>query len=137
VPATFQTDAETDAQTGASHFSEEIPMTAHQAADPLAPPPAASRDDARYAAAYRRVQELRGFYCHATWFVLVMPVLALINALASPGQWWVLYPLLGWGFGLTVHALSVFAGGRFLGREWQERKIRQILEREGGDHVSH
>lgn len=111
-------------------------MTAHQATEPLADPLAAPHDDSRYAAAYRRVQELRGFYCHATWFVLIMPVLVVINVFASPGEWWVIYPLLGWGFGLTVHALSVFAGGRFLGREWQERKIRQILAREGTDHAA-
>jgi hypothetical protein len=35
-----------------------------------------------------------------------------------------------WGVGLALHGLGVFAGDRFLGRDREERKIREIMERE-------
>jgi len=110
-------------------------MTAHDAFDrndPHAPEVNAPGD--RYAAAYRRVQELRAFYAHALWFAVLIPAMSVLNGLTSPQYWWVVWPFVGWGIGLTIHGFSVFAGDRFLGREWQERKIRQILEQEGATH---
>ncbi len=83
----------------------------------------------RYERARARVQALKGFYTHATAYVLVNIGLFVINLL-SGGQWWFYWPLLGWGVGLGVHALNVFIlGGRF-GRDWEERKTQEIMGRD-------
>jgi hypothetical protein len=34
--------------------------------------------------------------------------------------------MLGWGIGLVAHGMSVFA----IGKSWEERKIREILEKQ-------
>ena len=64
----------------------------------------------RYDRARARAKELRDFYTHATVYVLVDIGLFVINVLTGWG-WWFYWPLLGWGIGLGIHALSVFAFG--------------------------
>src|SRR5215217_4806095 len=68
----------------------------------------------RYERARARVQAIKGFYIHASVFVLVNIGLFIINALTSglsEGIWWFYWPLLGWGIGLGAHALGVFGFG--------------------------
>src|ERR671910_3384285 len=78
----------------------------------------------RYERARARVQAIKGFYIHASVFVVVNIGLFVINALTTGlagGVWWFYWPLLGWGIGLGAHALGVFrfggggAGGQGLG----------------------
>jgi len=87
-------------------------------------------DQAAYNAARKRVRQLRGFYVHLTVYVLVNAILLVINLLTSPGVLWFYWPLLGWGIGIVAHAASVFGTGRFLGKEWEERKIRELMEKQ-------
>ena len=69
----------------------------------------------RYERVWARMQALKGFYIHATTFVVVNIALLAINVLVS-GVWWFYWPLIGWGIGLGVHALAVFGfGGGGLG----------------------
>jgi 2TM domain-containing protein len=82
-----------------------------------------------YHRAKRRVGQIKGFYIHATVYVLVNALLITINLLTSGDQIWFFYPLLGWGIGLVAHGLSVFGLGGFLGSEWEERKIKEIVEK--------
>ena len=85
----------------------------------------------RYERARTRVKALKGFYIHATVFVLVNIALFALNVLVG-GVWWFYWPLLGWGIGLGVHALAVFGfgGGGPWGRDWEERKIREMMDKE-------
>ena len=91
-----------------------------------------SEQQRRYDRAHARVQDLKGFYTHAaTAYVLVNIGLFVINLLTG-GGWWFYWPLLGWGVGLGIHALSVFAfgGGGPWGRNWEERKTRELMDRD-------
>lgn len=81
----------------------------------------------RYLAARRRVHELRAFYQHLMIYLLVNAVLATWNLLTDPDSLWFIYPLGGWGVGLTIHALTTFGTGSFLGADWERRKIEKIL----------
>jgi hypothetical protein len=72
-------------------------------------------DQEIYRRAKRRVGQIKGFYVHATVYVLVNALLIIINLLTSPDRLWFFYPLLGWGIGLAAHGLSVFGLGGFLG----------------------
>jgi hypothetical protein len=65
------------------------------------------QEQQRYDRAHARVQALKGFYIHASAYVLVNIALFVINVLVG-GGWWFYWPLLGWGIGLGVHALAVF-----------------------------
>ncbi len=53
----------------------------------------------RYDRAHARVQAVKGFYVHASAYVLVNVALFVINLLVG-GGWWFYWPLIGWGIGL-------------------------------------
>jgi len=80
-----------------------------------------------YKAARRQVGRLRGFYAHLTVYLAVNAGLLVINLFSSPGRLWVAWPLAGWGIAVLIHGAAVFLGGRLFGREWEERKIREIM----------
>ena len=87
------------------------------------------QEQQRYQRAHARVQALKGFYTHATAYVLVNVALFVIN-LVTGGGWWFYWPLVFWGIGLGVHALMVFGlGGRF-GQDWEERKTRELMAKD-------
>ena len=86
--------------------------------------------DERYERARQRVEALRGFYMHLAVFVVVNAGLFVLDILSSGGTWF-FWPLFGWGIGLAVHAVSVFARGPF-GPDWEDRKIRELMERDPG-----
>lgn len=92
-------------------------------------------DQQRYEHTRARVQALKWFYIHAVIYVLVSIMLVVIDLL-TPDGYWFYWPLVGWGAGLGLHALIVFRFGGTLGRDWEERKIREMLakddRREGG-----
>jgi hypothetical protein len=83
---------------------------------------------ARYERAYERVKQLRSFYTHLISFFAANTVLFIVDVVTGDG-WWFYWVSIGWGFGLLIHALSVFVGGLFRGG-WEERKIREMMERE-------
>jgi hypothetical protein len=85
--------------------------------------------DERYEKAKKRVEEIKGFYTHAIVYVVINTGLFLLNLLTSPGAWWFYWPLLGWGIGLFFHGMGVFVFNRFPGRQWEERKIKEEMER--------
>jgi len=88
-------------------------------------------DQQSYERARARVQALKGFYIHASAFILVNIGLFVINVLTG-GVWWFYWPLLGWGIGLGIHALAVFGfgGGGPWGSDWEERKMQEMMDRE-------
>jgi hypothetical protein len=89
-----------------------------------------SDDEQAYERARKRVEEIKGFYVHLGIYLIVNSMLFAINMLSDSGSLWFYWPLLGWGIGLGAHAFSVFAMGGFFGAEWEERKIRSLLEKE-------
>lgn len=61
---------------------------------------------ADYQSAYRRVvagHERNGFLVNLTAYLIVNTLLASINLLFVPEFIWFVFPLIGWGMGLTAH----------------------------------
>jgi hypothetical protein len=85
--------------------------------------------DPVYERARKRVEELQGFYVHLGMYLAVNLGLFLVNMLSNPSSRWFLWPLIGWGIAVLIHGVAVAFGGTY-GRRWQERKIRQFMERE-------
>ena len=89
-----------------------------------------------YQKARDRVQEVKGFYAHVAMYLLTNVALAVLNLATlkkNDGIIWFIWPLIGWGIALAVHALSVFGIGRFLGKNWEQRQIQKELDRRNTD----
>lgn len=82
----------------------------------------------RYQEAKKQVEEIKGFYFHLVSYIVVNAALVVINLLTSPEYLWFIWPILGWGVGLVIHAFSVFSG--LWGKAWEERKIKEIMEKD-------
>ncbi len=82
-----------------------------------------------YYRAKKRVEELKGFYGNLISYCCVIPFLVFINLQFSPGFHWFWFSALGWGFGVVMHAFKVFG----YSSNWEERKIREILEKENNN----
>ena len=85
-------------------------------------------EQARYQEAKKRVEEIKGFYIHLVSFFLVNSFLVIVNLLTSAEYLWFIWPLTGWSIGLIIHGISVFGG--FLGKSWEERKIKELMEKD-------
>lgn len=83
-----------------------------------------------YYKAQKKVEDIKGFYGNLMSYIVVIIGLAILNLLTSPSHLWFLYPAIGWGIGVAVHGMSVFNYMPFLGRDWEERKIQELLEKE-------
>lgn len=62
----------------------------------------------------------RGFAVHALVFLLLNAAFFLVNFLTTPGEWWFLFSVFGWGLGLLLHAglaLPATVSARRLERE--------------------
>ena len=62
-----------------------------------------------------REQARRGFTIHAIVYALVMTGLIILNLTVATGFPWAVFPLVGWGIGLTAHYL--------LGLRWADKAI--------------
>ncbi|MBJ7881197.1 2TM domain-containing protein [Gelidibacter salicanalis] len=79
-----------------------------------------------YHRAKKRVEDLKGFFGNLVSYCVVIPFLIFINYKTSWNYQWFWFPMLGWGMGIIFHAFGVFG----YGKEWEERKIKEILEKE-------
>jgi hypothetical protein len=84
----------------------------------------------RYEQAKKRVEELRSFYSHLLVYLAVNAGLFLLNIITAPRHLWFYWPLIGWGIGLAIHGFSVFGTRKILGEDWEERKIKEMMEKE-------
>jgi sensor histidine kinase YesM len=85
--------------------------------------------DAALLNARKRVKEMREFYMNLTLYCSIIPILWLINVF-TPSPWWAHWPTVGWGIGVTIHGLTVFADGTFFGAAWEEKKVAELMARE-------
>jgi len=87
--------------------------------------------DTKYLKAKRRVAEIKEFYISLTSYVIFISALAALNYYTN--QWrnaWFLWAAFGWGIGLIFQAMKVYRGVSFLGKNWEERKLKEFMEEE-------
>jgi sensor histidine kinase YesM len=87
-------------------------------------------ENSKYVKAVEKVEKLKEFYQNLASYCLVIPFLIFINLKVSPGFQWFWFPLLGWGIGLAFHFLEVNNYNVFLGKNWEDRKIREMMDAE-------
>jgi hypothetical protein len=81
--------------------------------------------------AHKRARAKLGWYIHATVYVVVNLFIFALSTYAFGRRPWSVFPLLGWGIGLTLHGVAVFmlGDGSGLRRRLVERE-RERLRRE-------
>jgi hypothetical protein len=91
--------------------------------------------DTRYELAYKRVKRIKGFYVHALVYVLVNGFIIISeynkDLLGSGVSFRETFSTaFFWGIGLLVHGLTVFGRNLFFSADWEERKIKEFMEKE-------
>ncbi|PWI30456.1 histidine kinase [Flavobacteriaceae bacterium LYZ1037] len=85
--------------------------------------------------ARKRVKKIKGFYSHLLVYVVINIMIVIINIQdLNPGESYFQYKnfftLFFWGIGLAVHGLSVFLPDFLLGNNWEERKIKELMNKD-------
>ncbi len=84
-------------------------------------------ENSKYVRAVERVEKLKEFYQNLASYVVVIPILIFINLYFSPYFHWFWFPLVGWGIGIVFHWLEANNYNIFLGKNWEEKKIKEIM----------
>ena len=79
--------------------------------------------------AFNQVRKLKGFYIHLAQYVLVVALLAVINALTTPNHWWVQWVVMGWGIGVFFHWLQISERFGLFGSKWEKEQVEKRLGR--------
>lgn len=93
------------------------------------------KEDFRYRAARKKVKDIKGFYTHLLVYLFVN-IAILIVSTREEGLWKGLgdtdnyYTAFFWGIGIVAHWASVFGPNIFFGKDWEERKIKELMERD-------
>ncbi|WP_312346286.1 2TM domain-containing protein [Chryseobacterium binzhouense] len=88
----------------------------------------------RYREAEKKVKKIKGFYIHLMVYFFVNIFIIFSEAItAKPGakfwEWDLLILPSLWGIGVAAHGLSVFLPAFILGKNWEEKKIRELMEK--------
>lgn len=94
--------------------------------------------DLKYDLAYKKVKRIKGFYTHLVIYILVNSFIILSTynqafiADENFWEWSNFNTMIFWGIGLLAHGLSVFGRNLFFGSDWEEQKIKEIMEKDKG-----
>ncbi|QAU33768.1 2TM domain-containing protein [Janthinobacterium sp. 17J80-10] len=78
--------------------------------------------------ATRQVERKIGFRIHLSVYIIVNTGLIVLSQLTTPGHFWPLGPIFGWGIGLAMHGMAVYL--RADGSRWKQRMIEQEIRKQ-------
>ncbi len=100
-------------------------------------------NEERYRRAEKRVKDIKGFYWHLFWYLAVNIFLTFggtIRGFISDGALdfsGLLFTSFSvwffWGIGLVGHWLHVFGMNIFFSRNWEEKKIKEYMDKDKFD----
>ncbi|PQJ23493.1 2TM domain-containing protein [Tenacibaculum sp. SG-28] len=89
----------------------------------------------RYVEAKKRIKQIKAFYIHLTVNIVAVAIMVSINLTVSPNFHWFWYGVLGVSVGTFFHWFAVFGANTIgLGKAWEEKKIREFLEKDNTDN---
>lgn len=94
------------------------------------------RKEEAYLRAKKRVEAMVGFYWHLASYVAVNIFLILLIGLNSDTGFSGFGPYATaafWGIGLFFHFIGVFGFNFAFGKDWEQRKIDEYMEKERND----
>ncbi len=121
------TDREVKINKTVSEFSVSLPILTQQYS--IVENQENYIEEKRYAKAKERVKAIKDFYGNLMAYCLVIPFLWWLN-LRTVDFLWAFFPTIGWGFGLLAHGMEAYGNNPLWGKKWQDRKIRELMERD-------
>ena len=98
--------------------------------------PEMDNPDYKYYMAAKRVKKIKGFYLHLIVYIIInlFIIFANTNDFVRENHYFWSFETFStaffWGIGLLAHGISVFGRNIFFGNDWEERKIKQLMEAE-------
>ncbi|WP_284651928.1 2TM domain-containing protein [Flavobacterium terrisoli] len=94
-----------------------------------------NEDEIKYQEAAKRVKRIKGFYTHAIVYVVINIMIIIAKMQFGDNGHWSFElrhfsTALFWGIGLIAHGMSVFMPGIILGKNWEDKKIKELMEKE-------
>ncbi len=92
----------------------------------------------RYEDAQKRIRRIKGFYSHLMAYIMFNILIVFFNiSNLEPGESYFkfenFFTAFFWGIGLVAHGVSVFGHHLIFGKKWEERKIKEFMEKENHD----
>lgn len=87
-----------------------------------------------YKKAKKRVNEIKEFYEHLMIYAVMNVVLVIVNVFTT-GFPWSGMVVFFWGIGVFFHWYDVFGKETLLGKDWEERKIAELMAQERGEKL--
>ncbi|WP_294736449.1 2TM domain-containing protein [uncultured Flavobacterium sp.] len=84
---------------------------------------------AQHNRAKKRVRALRNFYRHLVAYTVISIILLLL-ILMGIREYVVFGIAFGWTVGFIIHFFKVFGVSLFLGKSWEEQKLKGLMEEE-------
>lgn len=95
----------------------------------------------QYLKAKKRVKDIKGFYSHLFAYIFINIFISgiILYGLTSSENYTFLEAIqhfgvystwLFWGIGLFFHWLGVFGFKSFVSKDWEERKIKEIMDKD-------
>ncbi len=92
-------------------------------------------EEQKYIKAKKKVKAIKGFYVHLTVYLIVNAFLIISRMFYGGGyddlwEWQTYNTAIFWGIGLAFHAFNVFGMGFLLGKDWEDRKIKEYMDKD-------
>lgn len=84
--------------------------------------------------AIQRIRDKREFWVHLAVYLAVNTLLVVIWALTASEYFWPLWPILGWGIAIVVHAVRVYWGSAEISEAQIEREMHGRLGSQTSAH---
>jgi hypothetical protein len=87
-------------------------------------------DGLAYKKAKDKVTEIKGFYYNVICYCVAIPFLIFVNLKTLPEFHWFWFSACGWGTALIFHGLSAFGYIPFLNKDWEDRKLQELMQKD-------
>ena len=96
-----------------------------------------TQEDLKYQEAQKRVKKMKSFYVHLLVFLIVNTYIVIKKTQhIDDGEtiWHAFKVPFFWGIGLVFHGLKAFDSIPFIGKDWEERKIKEMMDKKNSDN---
>ncbi len=96
---------------------------------------ASNEKNESYIKAKEKVKSIQIFYIHLVGYIIVIMLLSYniyiaVGAYRTFFVWFDISVMIAWTIFIIIHGWTVFKGKRIFNKNWEERKIKEYLEKE-------